>query len=112
MALRFPRPVPDFRTTGTSVPSVECTFYPVPARPYVGWSVAYCIERRDAVVAAIDRAVESGVAEYHIGSRGLKRFTLKELTDLLHFWMNAANDAAMGVAGSSIQSRRAIPCDA
>jgi hypothetical protein len=69
-----------------------------------------CIQMRDSVLAAMQAALASGVVEYHVGSRGLKRFTLKELQDLLSFWQNAANDAALGPA-SAIQSRRAVPCD-
>jgi hypothetical protein len=65
---------------------------------------------RDAVLAAMQKALASGVVEYHVGSRGLKRFTLGELQSLLTFWQNAVNDAAMGPS-SAIQSRRAIPCD-
>ena len=110
MALRFPRPVPELRST-PGVTQQIMFIYPVPARPYTGFPLDFCLAQRDAVAAALMRAVESGVVEYHIGSRGLKRFSLKELQDLLMFWSNAANDAALGVAGSSIQSRRAVPCD-
>ena len=69
-----------------------------------------CVQMRDAVLEAMGKALASGVVEYHVGSRGLRRFTLKELQDLLTFWQNAANDAAQGPM-SAIQSRRAVPCD-
>jgi hypothetical protein len=78
--------------------------------PLGGWTYAYCVERRDAVVAALDKVLASGVQEYHIGSRGLTRLSLKDLQDLLVFWTNAANNAALGYS-SAIQSRRAAPCD-
>lgn len=82
-------------------------FYPVPNG---SWTYDFCILCRDEVVAAIRKAVNSGAYEYHVGSRGLKRFTLKELQDLLAFWTNAANDAALGYS-SAIQTRRGVPCD-
>jgi hypothetical protein len=105
--MRFSQPV----ANPVSQSSATLTWWPVPARPLIGWSVEFCIEQRDAVALALQRAVQSGVVEYHIGSRGLKRFSLKELQDLLVFWTNAANDAASGLMGSAIQTRRAVPCD-
>ena len=85
--------------------------YPLPV-VRTGFPLEVCQAQIDAILVALNRALESGVVEYHIGSRGLKRFTLKELQDYLTFWLNRQNDAALGIAGSSIQSRRAIPCDA
>ena len=74
--------------------------------------VEYCIRAKWEVAEAIRRATASGVVEYHIGSRGLRRFDLKELRELFAFWSNAAQDAmAMSSMGSAIQSRRAVPCD-
>jgi hypothetical protein len=55
--------------------------------------------------------MESGVVEYHVGSRGLKRFTLSDFQHAFEFWSNAANDALVAGLGSAIQSRRAVPCD-
>lgn len=86
--------------------TVSVSWYP--ARP--GFDYGYCIMCRNEVAEAIRKAVASGVASYHVGSRGLQRFTLSELQDLLTFWTNAANDALLGVS-SSIQSRRGVPCD-
>jgi hypothetical protein len=86
-------------------------FWQVPAN-YVSGSLPYdyCIQMRDATLAAMQRVLSSNVQEYHVGSRGLKRLSLSDLQNLLTFWMNAANDAALG-AYSGIQSRRAVPCD-
>jgi hypothetical protein len=78
--------------------------------PRGGFPYDICILKRDAVLAAMDKVLASGVEEYHVGSRGLKRLSLKDLQDLLKFWTNAANDAALGIS-SAIQSRRAVPCD-
>lgn len=75
-----------------------------------GYPYDFCILMRDEVLAAIQRALKSGVVEYHVGSRGLKRFTLGELQDALEFWIRSADDAALGIS-SAIQSRRAAPCD-
>ena len=98
--LRYSQPVACPTTIG---------FWPLPVLP-TGIPYSICIVRRDEAIAAYDRALKSGVVEYHVGSRGLKRFTLKELLDAVNYWVNAANDAALG-ASSAIQSRRAIPCD-
>jgi hypothetical protein len=98
--LRYSQPV-------SSAPSVN--FWTIVVRPG-GWPYDYCIIRRDAVVAAMDAVLASGVEEYHAGSRGLKRLSLKDLQNLLVFWTNAANDAALGFS-SAIQTRRAVPCD-
>jgi hypothetical protein len=78
--------------------------------PNSGWDYIYCITRRDAVVAAMDKVLASGVQEYHVGSRGLTRLSLRDLQDLLVFWTNAANSAALGYS-SAIQTRRGVPCD-
>lgn len=103
--LRYSQPVAQpFHSKVT----VAINFWPIPASG--GFNFEFAIECRDEVIAAIRKAVVSGTVEYHIGSRGLKRFSLNELTDLLKFWTNAANDAALGVS-SAIQSRRACPCD-
>jgi hypothetical protein len=62
-------------------------------------------------VAAIEKALSSGVEEYAIGSRSLKRHQLEQLLKVLQFASNAA--AAVGPDGtmSAIQSRRGVPCD-
>lgn len=101
--LRYSQPVANpFHST--------VAFWPLPVFLPTGLPYSLCIVRRDEAVAAYDRAIKSGVVEYHVGSRGLKRFTIQELLDAIKFWTNAANDAALG-ASSAIQSRRACPCD-
>ncbi len=84
--------------------------YPIPPTPMGGWDYDYCIYMRNLASDAIVKALNSGTYEYHVGSRGLKRFTLRELQDMLGFWSNAAADAALGTY-SAIQTRRAVPCD-
>jgi hypothetical protein len=105
MSLRFTRTVPQ-NAFGAS----PITWYPIPEGSGF-WTLDFCIEQRDAVAAALARAINSGVVEYHIGSRGLKRFTLEELLKVLAFWRNECAVAALGVPGAAIQSRRAAPCD-
>jgi hypothetical protein len=70
---------------------------------------AYCIMMRDMVANAIQAALKSGVAEYHVGSRGLKRYGLAELQSMLEYWIARANDALAG--GSSMKCKRGVPCD-
>jgi hypothetical protein len=70
----------------------------------------YYIAAKMEVADAIRKLVAGGaVQEYHVGSRGLKRYSLDELQNLLTFWSNLADDALNG--GSSIKVRRAAPCD-
>jgi hypothetical protein len=100
--LRYSQPV--------ATPTLSAiSFWPVVVNPG-GFTYEFAILCRDEVVVALRKAIAGGTVEYHVGSRGLKRFTLKELQDLLVFWNNAAADAALGVS-SAIQTRRAIPCD-
>jgi hypothetical protein len=70
----------------------------------------YCIACRLEVSEAMRKAMQSGVAEYHVGSRGLKRYTLKELQDLYAFWTHEASTNE-GDPASSIKCKRGIPCD-
>jgi hypothetical protein len=69
---------------------------------------ALCQEMIHATLDAMRKALASGTVEYHIGSRGLKRFTLAELKDFLGFW-NTMLDAS--IWGGSIVARRGIPTD-
>jgi hypothetical protein len=107
MALRFIRPPAE---PGGATSTTSISFWPVPegTQPI---DLQYCLTARYEVAEAIRRATASGVVEYHVGSRGLRRFTLEELTKLYAFWSNACNDALMEGLGSAIQSRRAVPCD-
>ena len=65
---------------------------------------------RNEVAEALRKAVNSGVASYNVGSRGLTRFSIPDLQALLTFWTNAANNALLGFS-SAIQCRRGVPCD-
>jgi hypothetical protein len=84
------------------------TFWPIPTRPIWGFPVWQCQEMIDQILAAMSKALASGVVQYNVGSRGLRRFTLKELQDLLAFW-TAQLEAAM--MGGAIVARRGIPTD-
>jgi hypothetical protein len=97
-------------TIGAKSKLTDVNFWVI-TRPSGGFPYDYCILQRDATMAAINKVLTSGVEEYHVGSRGLKRLSLKDLMDYLQFWINAANDAALGYS-SAIQTRRGVPCDA
>lgn len=84
-------------------------FYPIPAYPPGGFDPELINQMINAILQAMSKAISSGVAEYHVGSRGLKRFTLKELTDLLAFWKQQELLTANG--GSSMMARRGVPTD-
>ena len=78
--------------------------------PVGTFSYAYYLQLKFEVTEAIRKLISGGaVAEYHVGSRGLKRYTLGELQDLLKFWSNMADDALNG--GSAIKAKRGVPCD-
>jgi hypothetical protein len=89
-------------------------FWEIPVATYHSSSISYlypaslCKEMINATMDAMRKALATGVVEYHVGSRGLKRFTLAELKDFLGFWNNMW-DASMW--GGSIVARRAIPTD-
>jgi hypothetical protein len=81
------------------------------ALPQSGYDYAYCIARRNEVATLLATLIQNGgVSQYHIGSRGLVRYSIADLQNLLVFWTNAAEDARLGVT-SSIQCRRGVPCD-
>lgn len=110
MAYRYIRPPADPSTNGGNVGATTISFWPIPSGT-LPIDLEYCLRARWEVAEALRRAAASGVVEYHIGSRGLRRFDIKELRELYAFWTNAANDAAVEGLGSAIQSRRAVPCD-
>jgi hypothetical protein len=56
----------------------------------------------------MSKLLSTGVSEYHVGSRGVKKFTLKELQDILAWWQWQLQTA---MVGSSIIAKRAIPTD-
>lgn len=106
---KFPLISRQSRSGAAALPT-DITFYPVPEGTW--WiSVEYCQQALMEALEAAARARRSGVVEYNIGSRGLKRFTLKELEDHIMFWRRALQDALLGNTGSAIQTRRAAPCD-
>lgn len=77
----------------------------------IAWTPVLIEEARGATLDALMKVLASGVEEYHVGSRGLKRLSLEDLRKLLDYWTNAA--AAIGPNGvvSAIQTRRGVPCD-
>lgn len=101
---RYSRPVPE-PAAGTFI--VTCL--PLPASA-IGIPLDVCIQQRDNAIAAFNNAINSSKS-YHVGSRGLERYSIQDYLDAIKFWTNAANDALAGAYGSSIQSRRAVPCD-
>lgn len=81
-------------------------FWPVPARStWTYYTPELCQHMIDAILHAMEKALQSGVAEYRVGSRGLKRFSLKELQDLLGFWTDLLEVQAGG------RARRVCPTD-
>jgi hypothetical protein len=80
--------------------------YPAPPGPL---DYAFCIRMRNMVADAIEAALKSGVLSYHVGSRGLQRYSLADLQSMLDYWITKANDALTG--GSSIKCKRGVPCD-
>jgi hypothetical protein len=62
----------------------------------------------DAILDGMRKAMATGVVEYRIGSRSLRRFTIRELQDLLGFWTNMLEAA---IYGGSIIARRGCPTD-
>ena len=88
--------------------TTQFQFWVMPVRPPWGFGLVFCQQMRDEILVAMSKALASGVVEYHVGSRGLKRFTLKELQDLLIFWTNQLQAEIMG---SGIIVRRGIPTD-
>lgn len=75
-------------------------------RPIWKFSPEVCQLMIDQLLEAMSKALVSGVVEYRVGSRSLRRFTLKELQDLLGFWMGQLEDALMGG-----RAKRGAPTD-
>jgi hypothetical protein len=50
-----------------------------------------------------------GVVEYHVGSRGLKRYSIGDLNNLLNGWTKRQESALFGQSG--IITRRVMPMD-
>lgn len=83
------------------------SFWPIPSPPWI-FSQETCYEMIAQIQTCMAKLLSTGVSEYHVGSRGVKRFTLRELQDLLAWWQWQLQTA---VAGSSIIARRAVPTD-
>jgi hypothetical protein len=62
-------------------------------------------------IVAIQKALDSGVKEYAIGSRSLNRYELEQLLKVLQFASNAAAAVSPDGTTSAIQSRRGVPTD-
>jgi hypothetical protein len=62
-------------------------------------------------VTGLYKALSSGVEEYAIGDRSLKRHQLEQYLKVLAFTSNAAAAVSPDGSTSAIQSRRGIPCD-
>lgn len=86
-------------------------FYDIDVRskPLSGFDYATCTDMIKQILAAMQTAMSSGVAEYHVGSRGLKRYTITDLQGMLTFWMWAQQAALFGQQG--MIARRVIPMD-
>ena len=65
-------------------------------------------DAQDRILSAIISAAEGGVKSYHIGSRGLERYALKDLMDL---WSTIGPQLPGAIAGQAIKVRRAVPTD-
>lgn len=85
-------------------------FWELPSGGVYGWLYPpwLCEQMIEAVREAMVKALATGVAEYRVGSRSLRRFSLKELQDLLGFWTNMLE---AGMYGGSIIARRGCPTD-
>ena len=75
------------------------------------WTPVLIEEARAATLEALMKVLASGVEEYHVGSRGLKRLSLEDLRKLLDYWTNAAAAVSPSGVVSAIQTRRGVPCD-
>jgi hypothetical protein len=58
-------------------------------------------------LAEIIAAAKGGVKSYHVGSRGLERYSLKDRIDAL----NKLAELPAGLVGRSIAVRRGVPTD-
>lgn len=89
-------------------PTPTLNFWETDGRTFYYLTPQICQDMLDQIMQAMSKALVSGVVEYKIGSRGLRRFSMKDLQDLLGFWLNQL-EAAM--YGGSIVARRSIPTD-
>lgn len=82
-------------------------FWPIPRPPWI-FTPEICIGMITQIQECMIKAMATGVVEYSVGSRSVKRFTLKELQDCLAWWQWQLQTA---MVGSSMVARRAIPTD-
>lgn len=82
-------------------------FWILPRPPWL-FSPELCIAMIKEIQGCMVKALSTGVVEYTVGSRQVRRFTLKELQDFLAWWQWQLQTA---MTGSSIVARRAIPTD-
>ena len=82
-------------------------FWLIPKPPWI-FSSDVCLKMIAQIQEGMVKAMATGVAEYTVGSRSVKRFSLRELQDLLAWWQWQLQTAMIG---SSIVARRAIPTD-
>jgi hypothetical protein len=107
MSLRYGRsPNSAPFSSGAAIPTAMY-FATMPATT----TVEYCLEAIAEVHEALRRAASSGVVSYNVGSRGLVRYSIPDLKELLAVWKDELQNAYLAGMGSSIQSRRAVPCD-
>jgi hypothetical protein len=62
---------------------------------------------REELLATILQTAKGGVKSYHIGSRGLERYSL---ADQMALW-TALGQVPGAITGTSIQVRRGVPTD-
>lgn len=99
----LPRPVPDVKPGPLTPAQYETSL--------AGLTPEDIANMSGGAVIAIQKALSSGVEEYAIGSRRLKRYQLSELLEALRFSQNAAAAVSPDGSMSAIQSRRGVPCD-
>jgi hypothetical protein len=95
-----------------AIPIIEIDqpFWDIEVMPAGGFPRSLIAEMIKAILKGMKKAIESGVVEYHIGSRSLRRMSLKELTDFLKFWQSQDAIAITG-AGWGMVAKRAYPTD-
>lgn len=82
-------------------------FWVLPKPPWI-FRPELCLAMIAEIQGCMVKAMATGVMEYTVGSRQVKRFALKDLQNLLAWWQWQLQTA---MVGSSIVARRAIPTD-
>jgi hypothetical protein len=65
-------------------------------------------DAEDDILASIIAAAKEGTQSYHVGSRGLQRYSLK---DRMELWSALRAQLPGIISGSAIQVRRGVPTD-